>query len=101
KRSPCFYIAPHEYREHLIGPYGILDGDPYQRPPGRIHGCRPKLFGVHLAQALVALYGDAFLPFLVDEREELFLGSGADGAVLVENPYLVLIIWGCPLVDTI
>jgi hypothetical protein len=61
KCTPGFDVIPHEGGENLIGANGIVNTHLKQAPNARVHGGFPKLRGVHLTQAFVALATDATL----------------------------------------
>ena len=71
--------------EDVVGLDGVLDRDPEQGPVLGIHGRLPELLGGHLAQALVALDGDALLALLVEVVEELGLVLDDDGLAVGED----------------
>ena len=69
----------------LVGRDGVLDRDLEEGPVLGVHRRLPELFGGHLAQALVALDGDALLALLVEEVEELALVLDDDGLDAVDD----------------
>src|SRR5262245_51578358 len=63
------YIA-HQPREYLISLAEIADLHLQQRARFLVEGCLPQLLGVHFAQALVALHGDALASRVIDRIEQ-------------------------------
>ena len=71
-----FHLVPHEYGEDAIGAHRILQLHAQYGAAVRIHGRLPELFGVHLAQPLVALHMYAArIPPLLEEPRLLPLGE--------------------------
>src|SRR5262245_45115029 len=55
-------LVAHQPREQLVGVGGVVDLDPEQRARLRVQRGLPELFGVHLAQPLVALHRKTLAP---------------------------------------
>src|SRR5437660_12859102 len=54
-------LVAHQRREHQVGFRVVFGAHLQQRPHARIHRRFPELLGTHLAEALVAVHGDALL----------------------------------------
>src|ERR1039458_9679147 len=82
--SPRLDLIAHQRGEDLVGGHGVLD--PHLHEPSRLRVDRglPKLLGIHLAQALVALYRLTFAG-LVEQPDHGLLES-ADVLALVAAP---------------
>ena len=50
--APLLDVVAHEDREGLIGVGGLIQGDLFEDPGGRVHGGLPQLVVVHLTQTL-------------------------------------------------
>src|SRR5699024_1834004 len=64
KCTSGFDLVTHEGSKDLIRRNGILDFYLEQATGCGIHGGFPKLFGIHLTQTFVALFGDSTFGFL-------------------------------------
>src|ERR1051325_1109130 len=72
--APGLHFVAHQHAEDLVGGHRVLDAHAQQAAALGVHRRLPELIGVHLAEALVALDGEA----LLGAREEL-LQRGLDG----------------------
>ena len=73
------HVVAHEHGEDFVGFGSILDADLLQQTRLRVHGCLPKLLGIHLTQTFVALRVQLFVvvaavDILVDEGLSLLFG---------------------------
>ena len=73
-----FNVITHQHGEDFVGFSSILYGYLLQEARLRIHGCLPKLLGIHLSQTFVALCVQALVVFfsfniLVNESLTLLL----------------------------
>jgi hypothetical protein len=75
-----FDFFAHQGGEDLVGGDGVVDLHAQQAAHGRVHGGFPELFGVHFAQAFVALLGEA--AFHVGEHPADGVGEAGDGLLL-------------------
>src|SRR3954471_22640161 len=64
-------LVAHQHREQAIRRRGVLDVDPDQQAPRRIHRRLPELQLVHLAETLEAAELDALLRKLEGEVPQL------------------------------
>jgi len=76
-----FHVVAHQRAEDLVRRNGVVDLYAQQAAHGGVHGGFPELFGVHFAQAFVALLGDA--AFHVGEHPADGVGEAGDGLLLV------------------
>ena len=58
------YLIAHQNAERLVRLHGVFNGNLHNNAVFRVHGCLPKLFGVHFAKALVAAYLGALAQLL-------------------------------------
>jgi hypothetical protein len=57
-------VVAHQRGEDFVGGDGVVDLHLEQAAHGGVHGGFPQLFGVHFAQALVALLAEAAFDFV-------------------------------------
>src|SRR5579871_5216842 len=57
ERAARLDVLAHQHAEQLVGLGRVVERDLEQEPLRRVHRGLPQLLGVHLAQALEALYG--------------------------------------------
>src|SRR6266542_1950070 len=81
ERAARLDFLAHQRREDLLGGDRVLDLYPEQPPHLRIHRRLPQLLGIHLAEALVTLDGDAPARFVEQPFERL--AERGDRALLV------------------
>src|SRR6185503_2648150 len=78
-------LVAHQRGEHQVGLGVVLGAHLQQRPHLGIHGGGPELLGIHLAEALVAVDGDALLAGGDEEFDQFIERMDGDVSLLLRR----------------